>query len=476
MSGVWGRSLRARIIVVNVLVVAALVVSAGVILQLALRASLLGSVDRELLRRTQPLVDSPPLDPSRPRGPPGVDATQRPRILDLDGRVQAPAGVEAPFDEDGWRRALRDGQHYSTISIEGQPVRVLSRSYRRGGELRGVVQAPYPLAEVVRSVNELGRIQLLMLPFALLLAGLVGVWLTHRVLRPTREITQAAQRIGVENLAERLEVSGGDEFARLASTFNEMLSRLEAAFTEQRRFTSDASHELQTPLAVIKANTSLALSSPSSREQLLEALREVESAADQISTLVRDLLLLARSESGGLPRSRQAIAVERLLVEAHARVAHSPGPSIETASVEAGLEVFGCEDELTRVVTNVLQNAKRYTPPEGKITLSATRVEGAVEIIVADTGCGVAPDDLARLGERFFRASPSRTRAEGGSGLGLAISRGITALHGGSIEFDSALGQGMRVKVLLPAPPSGEPSSLRSSVVTSSRRGPTGRG
>jgi signal transduction histidine kinase len=263
-----------------------------------------------------------------------------------------------------------------------------------------------------------------------------------------------------------LPVSGEDEFSDLSATFNAMLARLETSFSEQnrlvealrqmieqqRRFTADASHELRTPLTVIKANTSLALSGAPSPEESRQSMEDIDRAADAASRLVRDLLLLARSDAGQLGRDTVQLPVREVLSQAIANVKRNGGPPVEI-DAGAGLTVRGNEDELVRVFSNLLENAIRYTPAEGHIIVTASSDEGWVRVRIADTGAGIAPEHLPHLGERFYRVDPARTRRGGGTGLGLSICRSIVEAHGGTMSFESQVGKGTTVTVSLPVTP-----------------------
>lgn len=299
------------------------------------------------------------------------------------------------------------------------------------------------LATVHGELNRLTRTLLTMTPLALLIAFCGGMFLTGRALAPIREATEAAARIGENDLSERLPVRGKDEFARLASTFNGMLSRLEAAFERQKRFVSDASHELKTPLTVIKANTSLALSEPDLPADYRETLVEVDRAADRTSRIVQDLLLLAKNEQGQLSLKEGEVSLQKLCAEVvqEARRLH---PVAATIDVQVRNEtLWGDEHQLHQLLINLLDNALRHTPPEGRVTITA-QPQG---FQVADTGIGIAPEHLSHLGERFFRVDLSRARTQGGTGLGLAISRSIVEAHGGKLSITSELGKGTTVSV-----------------------------
>jgi signal transduction histidine kinase len=253
-------------------------------------------------------------------------------------------------------------------------------------------------------------------------------------------------------------VSGNDEFSELADTFNGLLGRLESAFSEQqrlleqqRRFTGDASHELKTPLTIIKGNTSMALDSESSVDGYRQTLREIDRAADTMSSLVQDLLLLARSDGGQLGTDRIELLLREVLERAISAIAYHRGAPVTLQIEDNALIVPGNEGELVRLFTNLLDNATRYTPVDGRITVRVGKQGNRVTVIIADTGTGIAAEHLAHLGERFYRVDSSRSRPAGGTGLGLSICKSIVDAHQGTMTFQSKVGVGTAVTITLPA-------------------------
>jgi signal transduction histidine kinase len=373
-------------------------------------------------------------------------------------------GGQAAFDDDALAAVRRDHLPlYTTITDdEGVTLRVYTRPMPDGG----AGQAAYPLTDAYRALAGLNRALLLLMPVALIAAGFVGAALTDRVLRRVRAMTRAAARIGARDLAERLPADGDDEFSDLATTFNGLLGRLETAFTrqqrlveQQRRFTADASHELKTPLTVIKGNTSMLLAGRPGEATYRESVGEIDRAANTMGKLVQDLLLLARSDEGRLGQGRIELLAREVLERAVARVPHGDGTAPIRLAIEGEPTLRGGEDELTRMVANLLDNALRHTPPDGTVTLGARREGASVVLTIVDTGSGIAPEHLAHVGERFYRADAARARADGGTGLGLAICRAIAEAHGGTLAIRSAPGNGTTVTVTLPsgAPPSPPP-------------------
>jgi signal transduction histidine kinase len=247
-----------------------------------------------------------------------------------------------------------------------------------------------------------------------------------------------------------LEVKGKDELAQLAGTFNGMLTRLETAFTRQRQFVADASHELRSPLTVIKANAEYGLTDDATDSSSRTLFEKINRASDRTIRLVQSLLTLARSDAHTLPVERGTIALPTLFAEVveEARALHPDGARID---VQAGVETLtGDRALLLQLLLNLTDNALRHTPATGTVTLSAQAEGEGVRLTVTDTGGGVAPEHLPHLTERFYRADAARSRHQGGTGLGLAICKAITEAHGGTLTVENEDGVGLRVAVMLP--------------------------
>lgn len=458
-------SIRTRLMVWNMLTLAVLLVALGIVALHLVRTIMLASIDRELTKRAlrfaeqADLREPPPPGSPRPQAKGKPDPSRsdsgfdRPQVIDLHGRVVSPPDAGAPWDARACEAAAHGDETLSSITAAGYPFRVISRSFPPGRPPQGVVQIPYPLAEMNRALTGLGRALLLLLPFALLGAAAGGYLLTARALGPVRRMAQVAGRIGAQRLSERLPVAGKDEFWHLAGVINSMLDRLEDAVQRERQFTADASHELRTPLAIIKANTSLCLSGSPSAAHLLRSIKAIDGAADSMAHLAQDLLLLARSDAGQLVRQQVELPAGDLVREAVKRTSRPERLRVQVDVADPSLCVVGDEDELVRVFTNLLENAQRHTPADGSICVGVERREGMAQFTVADTGVGIAAEHLPHLGERFYRVDAARSHSDGGAGLGLAIVKSIVTAHGGRISFESSPGAGTRVCVLLPARP-----------------------
>jgi heavy metal sensor kinase len=379
-----------------------------------------------------------------------------PRPLTPDGKPW-PNFTQPPYDPAAVAPAAAGDEQFSTVKMAGVPLRVRTAPVVEDEKVVAVVQFATPLTEQQRLIDGQVRTLITLLPFALLIAGVGGIFLTDRALRPVRRITQAAAQIGVEDLSHRLEVRGQDEFAELAAMFNGMIARLEEAFRrlerafeQQQRFTADASHELRTPLTRIKASVSLALADQRDAAAYRKALQVVDAAANVMSRLIQDLLLLARVDADQLRLELCPLSVAELFEDIVAEVPAEMGCAIDIRLPDEPLLVLGDAQSLARLFGNLIGNALRYTPRDGLITLSARREAESIVLGVQDTGEGIAPEHLPHVTDRFYRVDDARTRSTGGTGLGLAICRSIAEAHGGTLTVESALGQGTLVRVTLP--------------------------
>ena len=414
------------------------------------------------------------MDPGsrRPGPPPQDEGGFRPAMFGLDGKSLDPHGHTEPWDTETFARTQAEAakgtlappgiQHFSTVTVDGAQIRVLTVARRDQRFTAVIAQIPYPLTDVYRALEELDRALLWMIPVGLLFASIGGWFLTGRVLHRITWMTDAAATMGAGDLSRRLPADGDDEFSTLARTFNGMLSRLEQVFAkqnalldQQRRFTADASHELKTPLTIIKGNTSLAISMGQmlTKEDCIQSMHEIDTAANSMSSLVQDLLLLARSDSGLAAGTRTVIAASEILSEAIKTVKPRQDVIIDFMPPDEDVTVYGNQQELVRVFKNLLDNAITYSTSGGMVHLMAQRTGSMVAFTVRDHGDGIAPEHLEHLGERFYRIDTSRTRPTGGTGLGLSIVKGIIEAHQGTLTFESEVGKGTQVTVSLPAEP-----------------------
>lgn len=392
-----------------------------------------------------PSVATPPAVRRRGELIPNAPAT---RVM-IDG----PRSINnlPPFDLASFSKAENENSDiYSTVNSAGKPFRIMTHMVRSIDHHKIVVQSSFPLAEMTRALHSLDITLLTTIPLVLLIAGMGGALLTDRAMRPVRQIIKTTEQIGARDLSRRLPVGTDDEFAQLSTTFNAMLARLESSFNQQRRFTADASHELKSPLTVIKANTGLALKTTRTPDEYIRRLEAIDKASNHMRVLVDDLLLLARADEGRLAINREAMCLQTLLIEAVEATSRPECAAVSFEMSEEPIMLEGNQHEIMRVCCNLLDNALRHTPSSGTVTVRLKDEGIAVCVTIEDTGDGISTEHIAHLGERFYRVDSSRSRAHGGSGLGLAICKSIVEAHHGDLKFRSKAGVGTLVTITLP--------------------------
>jgi heavy metal sensor kinase len=316
-----------------------------------------------------------------------------------------------------------------------------------------------PLDDVMEQIEAIRRIFYIGLPATLLIAGASGFLLARKSLSPVVEMSEQAKRMGAANLGERLKVaSAKDELGRLAGAFNELLSRLSRSFENMRGFMADASHELRTPLSIIRGEADVALSQDREKSEYRESLAIIQDEARRLSRIVDDMLALARADAGQHPLEVREFYLNDLVEEAARSMkvlAASRGVSVAVYIAE-DVAFRGDEDLIRRLVMNLLDNAIKYTPEGGSVSVRLVMAPPGVKLIVSDTGIGIPAEAAAHVFERFYRVDRARSRAEGGSGLGLSIAKWVAEAHKGSIELISRPGQGSEFVVSLCNLPMGE--------------------
>jgi two-component system, OmpR family, sensor kinase len=306
-----------------------------------------------------------------------------------------------------------------------------------------VVSASFePVTDKLGDIRELLYV---IVPASLLLSGAGGWFLARRSLSSVVAMSERARRIGAENLEQRLPVANPrDELGRLASTFNELLARLNESFSHQRRFMADASHELRTPLSVMRTATDVTLEREGRTEgEYRDALKIIDEQARRLSRIVEDMFTLARADVGQQGLRPCDFYLDELIMEtarAAGVLASRKGVKV-TVSPSAEMPFHGDEGLLRQMLLNLLDNAVKHTPGGGSVSVMLARSEAALTITVSDTGAGIPAEARPHIFERFYRVDKARSRAEaahaggGGAGLGLSIARWIAEAHGGSLEL-----------------------------------------
>ena len=370
--------------------------------------------------------------------------------------VQDAGGLaERAQQEYGQRQSPTDG-FVSWSQGNGSPkadyifvtVPIVDVSHRSGLVILGTPLDPYGL---------FGRLIFTLVAGSLLtlfIALVGGFWLADRAMRPVHTITQAARTIGETDLSRRLNMKSKDELGELANTFDAMLARLQAAFERQRQFVADASHELRTPLTIVNLETSRVLASRRSTSDYQHALTIIRSENDFMSSLVNDLLTLARMDAGQTVMEKAPVDLSDVAVEIVERLtplSTRNGVKLETGDLPE-VHILGDRKYLIQMFSNLVENGIKYTTGNDKrVRIETGRTDGAAWVRVSDTGPGIAPEHLPHLFDRFYRIDKSRTRADdedgddntpNGSGLGLSIVQWIAHTHEGNVLVESTVGVG----------------------------------
>jgi len=370
----------------------------------------------------------------------------------------SPQGISIPLSGEFISQAIAGASLFTTIQTEdGEGLRLLAVPINISilGPPPGIQPAALIIARSTKQIDQalagLLRTLIIAVPLALALAAAGGIFLARRALKPVDKIAQTAQEIEESDLSRRINVNTKDELGRLAATLNEMIGRLEKAFQRQKQFTSDASHELRTPLAVIEAESTLALQKERPSSDYRQSLEIISQESRQMSSLIDQLLTLARADAGKEQWNFTEVDLGKLIGNLSTDVevlCQEKGLSFQLGQSQ-DLVVKGDEARLRELFMNLLDNAIKYTPALGTVSVSFRREGQMAVVAIMDTGIGIPAEDIPFIFERFYRVDKSRSRAEGGSGLGLAICRHIAEVHGGKIEVESQVGMGSTFSVWL---------------------------
>lgn len=383
------------------------------------------------------------------------------QILDREGKIKQAVPeiklMQKPENQTAVVNLRSNVTHFDTIQLpsNNEKVRIHTQPLIIGGQTIGYIQS-------IRSMQEVDTVMdSLALPFILgcmltilFLAALIW-WVTLRTFTPIERITDAAYRISANgNLGERIAIDNryDDEVTRMGRAFNAMLERLDQSFELQKQFVADSSHELRTPLTVIRGNLDLYRRNPDpeSRE---ECLRAIGRETVRMQKLVQDLLFLAKSDSGRVTIEQTNVQLDTIVFDIYkdgAILAEAKGHTLKLSHF-VPVQVWGDAEQLKRVVLNLVENAIKYTPDGGQISLGLYKGNKWARIVITDNGLGIANEEQGRVFDRFYRADKARSRSVGGTGLGLAIVKHIVEAHGGRIQLESELGKGSTFTVWLPA-------------------------
>jgi signal transduction histidine kinase len=378
-------------------------------------------------------------------------------VREVPGRLIFRSPAFPLFDWGGDSRvaaAARSGTHFLTAADRlGVPQRVVTLIIERPGAEALAIQVAASMADVATGLRQLGGGMALAIGLVLAIAAVGSTATVRRALVPVDAIVERARHIQARQLSERLDIRAHSyELDRLVQTLNEMLDRIETSFRATRRFAADASHELQTPLAAMRAAVEVTLKQAPGVATWPDMAADVLAEVERLSALVKDLRLLALADAGYVMATPDAVDVAAVAAdccEIERVVAAERQIAIELQILDRPT-IQGSALHLRRAFLNLVENAIRYSPPGGTVQVRVAREGDLVVATIEDRGCGIDPVDLPNVFEPFYRADPARARETGGTGLGLAIADQVVRAHGGRIEVSSHPGAGSTFRILLP--------------------------
>lgn len=385
-----------------------------------------------------------------------------PQIKNEPGRSGLPPAAKLSAVLDAIARTPDSALYFATLSDGDSQYRVVGRraQARRGVYTLIVLRSLHDQEDLLEKAS---YALLIAVPLALLLASVGGYFLARKSLAPVVRMSATAARIGSANLHERLPVANEhDELGGLAQVINALLARLDASFEQQRRFMADASHELRTPIAIMRSEAEVALSEQEiSNEELRESIAIFKDETKRLTGIVEDLFMLARADAGQYKLTPREFYLDELAGEVARAVRTLVAEKGLTLQLHAEEEMpfRGDENLLRRLLLNLVDNAIKYTPEGGGVTVSCKRDGQRYIVTVSDTGPGIIAEAQTHVFDRFYRADSARARADddragltSGAGLGLSIARWIAEAHDGTLELSQSSAAGSVFQLILPAP------------------------
>ncbi|MDE1920669.1 MAG: heavy metal sensor histidine kinase [Candidatus Omnitrophica bacterium] len=382
------------------------------------------------------------------------------RIFDAHGNpIASSRNIPiAHLNESIFHNVKKGADHFENVFLmedeKPSSFRTLTTPVMEGRRLAYIVQVASPLSQIHTVLRSLRLSLLVLLPLTVILTGLSGVFLVQLTLKPVDQMIETIHQIRAENLKLRLKIPGTrDEIESLARTFNEMIARLDEAFTTQRQFMEDISHELKTPLAVLKGELEVTLKKIRSTQEYETAMHSILEEVDRLAGIVGNLLTLARFDAKTTELDAQPLDLNALIkdaIEVMQVLAIQKDITLQFNSAHT-VDITADKNHLRRLILNLLDNAIKYTPPGGKVSIDLRQQKETVDLDIADTGVGILPKDLPHIFDRFYRIDKSRRSA--GFGLGLSIAQSIALAHGGKIEARANDPQGTVFTVSLPLKP-----------------------
>lgn len=377
------------------------------------------------------------------------------RIVDLKGHVKKHWG---PLMEISQKQIDRNSLLLDSDFLEERKsdddyehIRVFVSPINSAGKAIGYIQVGQSTESIENMLQVLFSTLLIFAPLTFILTLICSRWLTGRALAPLSKIAATAERISDQELHTRLDIPGEDEVARLATSLDHMLDRLEIAIEGYRQFTGDASHELRTPLTIMKGEITLALQKERNNEYYVEVLAGIEDEVDRLIRMVEQLLFLARADSEKVQVQITDLDLYETLtplLEQIEILANRKNQNIKW--VIPKINIVNDPNIILQIFLSLLDNAVKYTPESGTIQVNIEEIPNVLRIGVSDTGHGISEEHLTHIFDRFYRVDKGRSRELGGTGLGLAIAQKLALLIGGSIKVKSTIGKGTTFYLEIP--------------------------
>ncbi len=488
----WYQSIRTKLTVWYTLLVLVTLVAFGLAAYFYTRNQLSNNLDISLRSEVRWVKDfiSPQASKVKPSKQ-SIDALLRKKSTTLPQRFIGPLPPDSPEAEEAdeiWNHIFKHSlvsQKKTFIQVEDKKGQVIYRNYSLGldtlttpedlpfdstivmttrlgsDRLRTAmlrdrnftILVAYSLNELDDVLENLFVIFLYLIPIAVALSVLGGLYLAHKALAPVHEVTQRARKITAENLDQSIPVRNvDDEIGRLINTMNDMIRRLHASFALMRQFSSDASHELRTPLTIMRGEIELALRSDKTPEEYRRVLSSTLEEIVRLKSIIDNLLTLGKADQGVLDLHLEEVPLDSLIKDLYDDsevLAEAKHITVELKKAEP-VTVVGDRGRLRQLFLNIVDNAIKYTPEGGHVAISVERQNGAALVEVEDNGIGIPAQDLDKIFDRFYRVDKARSRELGGTGLGLSIAKWIAELHRGSISVQSELNKGSKFTVRLP--------------------------
>jgi len=452
------KSIRTKLTLWYALVLAAILLLFCLVLYVSISYALNRQVNHSLRKYTHNLADNYQPESDRFRDLPEQDFLTNPllwfRIVRDDGSLFRPAPTfqifQRPFPIQQAQSLPAETARFETFTLGTQSFRSIIFPVDIAGKRVGWIQLVRPITDVVRTLKTIRTSMSFLVLLAVVLLSAGGHLLARKTLRPIESIRQQVAEIYEQNLSRRIRIMNPeDELGLLTRTFNQMLERLQAAFESQRRFLADASHEIKTPITILRSQWEKIAETRTLPAHLRKEIqRDLEELA-RLAKLVDNLLLLSEIDDNRVKIEQKPVDLAEVLHEVYedAKILAEQKHQSTRLIIREPAVILGDRSRLVQLFLDLIDNAVKYTPPGGEISLLLRKQNNKACVNVEDTGIGVSERDLARIFDRFYRADKSRSRQLGGSGLGLSICQWIVNAHQGKIEIRSEVGKGTNVLI-----------------------------